>query len=439
MQINQTEIELGNAIEANIIARNINTRLSLIDLAKLKNHFGLDVIESGTRLENNNTLQSLRLKLYPRNTSVHQIPTISLAEYSTSPVSIKVIPAKTVNGTVSFESHYEPTSLWQRQQLTLTASITTPSKFARIEIDDFAQAGIEAYKIPTTTVKLDNGQYKLTSGWHLYPLTAGKHHLFPPSVNYRLSGKIQRRFFPDDISINVKQLPSYIPPLMPVGKLSIDSHVTPDNTWDIRFSSTKILPTTLASLSVPLTNIADITFGEVTSDLVENNYYQHLPLQFKHSGLYTLPEFSIKYFNPENGKIEAQHSSEITVLFIAPWLKIVLLLIVAFILYKLIILVINKISAIIVHKKIKNRIIHRSLNARSPYELHDILKQYAAHLRWGNNLPLSRWLTCWSEHYSDCSANEIINELSIACYAKNREKNTQDILNNKIYNLLLCK
>jgi len=428
--------ELGNPIPARIVARDIQNNLSLIDISNLKKDFGVEIIESASKLEGNVNIQTLVLKLYPRNIGVISIPALRFNEQVTTPLNLNIKPAKANHGTVQIETSYSASSVWQRQQLTLLASVITPSKFAIIELDKYTQTGVEAYTLPVTKQTLANGQYKITTGWKLYPLISGKQTFIPPSLNYRLNGKIQRKFFPPSNVVNVRKLPSYIPPLMPVGELSFNSTVTPDYLWRIEFFSKDILPLTMSSLSVPLERITTIPTGNVSIDTGSDNRYTHnIALKPAGSGIYTLPELDFITFNPTTGKIQTQRIVTKEIIFINTWLKVILVLLGALITYRLLSHLIKYIQRLILHRKQKNKIISAILIAKSPNELHSLLNQYAEIQKWGKNLSLTQWAAYWYR-FKNISADVVINELSLACYAKHFEHSHQDNLNKSIYALI---
>ena len=429
---NSNQVEIGEPIVINIIAKNIEDKLSSIDISDLKNNFGLEVIESANKVDGNTAIQELKLKLYPRQTGLLTIPELSFGEYKTLPLELMVNQA----GTLLFESSYNMTSAWQRQQIILSTSVITPSKFARIELADFTHIGAEIYKLESNQIKLPDGRFKLTASWKLFPLISGKQTFFAPSVNYRLSGKVQRKFFPAVSSIFIKPLPSYIPPLMPVGNLKINSYVSPDNTWVVEFSSSDISPNTLSSLSVPIESITNIKFGEITtSSKLFRSITHTIPLLFEDSQLIELPGLVFRTFNPTTGKIMTLRTEKQAVMFISTWLKIFLSLLAIFMAYKLISISFTFIRKSIARKQEERVIIKSILDATSPQELHLILNKYAAIKKWGDNLPLSQWSIIWS-HYHKTSADKLINELSLACYSRNYSDISQTMLNRKIYNLI---
>ena len=79
--------------------------------------------------------------------------------------------------TLKFSFSMSASSIWQRQQIIMATHIVTYSKFATIKLDDFIQEGFESYKLKSSREDLGNGMYRLTAGWAIYPLIAGKQNI----------------------------------------------------------------------------------------------------------------------------------------------------------------------------------------------------------------------------------------------------------------------
>jgi len=428
----RNKVEIGKSINISILAKNISNNLSSIDISSLKNDFGIEVVESANKLDGKNSIQELKLNLYPRQTGLLTIPELNFGEYKTLPT--KLIVNKAI--ALQFEASYDTDTAWQRQQIILNTTVITPSKFARLELDDFSQTGVEAYKLKSNQIKLPGGRFKLSASWKLFPLLSGQQSFYAPSVNYRLSGKIQRRFYPPVKTLVIKTLPSYIPPLMPVGNLKVSSHVSSNNIWTLSFSGSDISPSSLSSLSVPTGKITDIKFGDITTSRELYKGISHnIPLLFNESQITEIPSLVFRSFDPATGKIVTQQTEKQTIVFISTWLKIMLLLSATLILYKLISVALIYVRKIISRKQKERTIINSILKAKSPQELHLILNKYAAIKNWGSNLSLSQWSEIWSRHQNK-SSEKLINELSLACYAKKNSSASQTILNRKVYNLI---
>ena len=442
-------VELGEPINATITAKDIKQNLASIDIRSLEENFGVYVIESANRSENNINIQELKIALYPNNIGKDEIPSVVLGKYKSVSVPITILAARENTQTLEFSSSLSASSIWQRQQIVMTTHVVTHSKFANIKLDDFIQEGFESYKLKSSRQDLGNGMYRLSSGWAIYPLIAGKQNLNFPAVNYRLGGKVQRKFIPTNVQLNVRKLPSYIPPLMPVGKISIDSFITADldnadksHTISVNISSKTVLPTTLPNLPQNYILNSNINIGEITSNrmLVEKNNIsstsiQHrIPISFNSSGIYYFPELALKYFDVKSGRIVTAIGNPINTLILLPWLRNSLLIIILVILIKIIIFANKRIHVFLQLRKERKRIIEATLTARSPHELHKLLNKYAHTYNWGDNMTLNNWLAAW-ENNKHSTAKTLIDKLSFACYSGQ----PQVSLNQDVFLLLSSK
>ena len=431
------------------MAKDINQNLASINIKNLEENFGVYVIESANKSENNINIQELKIALYPNSIGKDEIPSVIFGRYKSSAVPITVLAAKENTQTLEFSSSISASSIWQRQQIIMTTHIVSHSKFATIKLDDFIQEGFESYKLNTSREDLGNGMYRLSSGWAIYPLIAGTPKINFPAVNYRLRGKIQRKFIPANARLNVRKLPSYIPPLMPVGKISIASLIAAgshnadkSHTISVNISSNTALPTTLPNLPQNYILDSNISIGETTSNIIneeKNNIpstsVQHsVPIAFNSSGIYYFPELSLKYFDVTSGRIVTATGNSINTLILLPWLRISLIIIMLVILTRIIIAANKHITIFFQLRKERKRIIKATLTATSPHELHKLLNRYARTYNWGGNMTLNNWLAVWKKNRRS-AATEIIDRLSAACYSGEIPPN----LNQDVFLLLSSK
>jgi len=446
-----THSQIGKPLQINIIAKNIDQRMAAINLDKLKKDFGVYVIESSNRSGlNNSKVQELKVHLYPQHTGIFEIPSLTLENYSSTASSVTILPALEDNNIITFSSSSNSVSVWQRQQIIITSTVLTQSRFASIHAEDFFHKGVESYTLESTREDLGNGQFRLTSSWVLYPLIAGEYNFNFPSINYRLRGKVQRKFIPGDIKISVKELPPYIPPLLPVGKIEInkkiikgDSFINNKYLLSIRISSDDSLISTLPNLPHDYLLDEDIIVGESLSrsttslkdNLFRNTINHHVPVTFVASGMYQVPAISYKYFEPSTGKIITIKIPVQDLFILSTWLKI--LLIIFLILISIAALIFTKNYALSIYKqrRTRNRINNLVLKATSPHELHYLLNEYSKAHRWRENMTLKNWLITW-ERKKGPSINNAIKDLSKACYAKGDDVCKQSVLNEKLYQFL---
>ncbi|MCK4744267.1 MAG: BatD family protein [Sulfuriflexus sp.] len=442
-------VEIGKPLHITITAKNIDKNLASINIERLEENFGVYVIESSNKSENNIKIQELEIALYPHNIGKDNIPPITLGRHKSLTVPITILAAKENKQTLKFSSSISSSSIWQRQQIIMTAHVITHSKFANIKLDDFIEEGFESSKLEPVREELGSGMYRLTSGWLIYPLVAGKKNITFPAVNYRLKGKVQRKFIPSNIQLNIRELPSYIPPLMPVGEIIIESNITtgsdnPDksHTVTVNISSDSALPSTLPNLPQNYILESTIHIGETSSNIInveKNNssntsIHHRLPISFTSSGIYHFPALTLKYFDVESGRIITATGKPITGLILLPWLKASLLIIAIIILAKIIVIANKMIRDFSQLRKRRKHIITATLTAKSPHELHQLLNKYANTYNWGNNMTLSSWLISW-EKSRHSTAKVLIDRLSAACYSGEIPPN----LNQDIFLLLSSK
>jgi len=445
-----THSQIGKPLQINIIASNIEQRMATINLDKLKKDFGVYVIESSNKSGvNNSKVQELKVHLYPQHTGIFEIPSLSLGKYSSTASSVSILPALEDNDIITFSSSSNSVSVWQRQKIIITSTVLTQSRFASIHAEDFFHKGVESYTLESTREYLGNGQFRLTVSWILYPLIAGEYHINFPSINYRLRGKVQRKFIPEDIKISVKELPPYIPPLLPVGKIEVNRNMIKDDSFidnkyllSIQISSDDALISTLPNLPHDYLLDEDIIVGEssrrtttLKDNLFSNTINHHIPVTFVATGMYQVPAISYKYFEPSTGKIVTIKIPVQDLFILSTWSKILLIIFLIPLTITTLILIKNYALSIYKQRRSRNKVINSVLKATSPYELHYLLNEYSKAHRWKENMTLKNWLITW-EREKGPSINNAIKDLSEACYAKDNDVCKQKVLNKKLYQFL---
>jgi len=451
LSVDNNEVQLGKPIQATITAHNIKLNLSGIKTEALQKNFGVYVIENSTKFNaDKSEIQYLVVSLYPQRSGDFEIPALKLGRYSTKPLSVTVLPAIEDNTELNFSTSISSLSTWQRQQVIVTTSVITASKFAKITLDDFSYNGIESYALAASRTELNDGKYRLTAGWVLYPFNNGIQNINLPSVDYRLKGKVQRKFIPQNVLLDVKALPPYIPPLMPVGKITVNKSISQNTSGsgsthilDVSISSKHALPSSLPSLPRDYIVDGDITTTKTTSTLTTppantgfSSSIQHrMPISFNASGSYQFPELVYKYFEPSSGKIVTIKNESINIIILSPLLKLVLTIALIIILVKILTTAIRYISAYLQRRNRRIIIINSVLDAQSPQELHRLLNEYAKTYRWKENMTLEKLQATWQANKKS-SSHEPLNELSRACYSAKWDRNNLPELNRKIYSLL---
>ena len=413
----QNTQQLGYAFNATLIATGSKSNLSEIDLAPLRKNFGILVKEysSVDKGQHNSSQQQLSMELYPRRTGIINVPSLLFAASHSSSFEVDVLQAKTANGPINIEYKLSTTQPWQRQQVLLTVALTTPDKFSRIDVEN-PQITHSEFKAITVSKETLSNAIQLTSGWAIFPLESGAQTTSFPAVLYHTQGIIERRFYPPEIQLNVKSLPNYIPPLMPVGKIDINSSVNAKpllntgNTynWEIHLHSNELLSRFLPPILRQIQSNADIDFlstessrnDVINSTSATGEVIHRIRFKALSNGKITLPKIRVQYFDPVKGRvIHINHNPESLWSLAIYWQAIIglLLLLTVFKLVKY-----TWLSAKEAHRK-RNSMNMAMLNIRDASngaQLWDALHMIAKAESWPENMSMGKWNEYWNDTYT---------------------------------------
>jgi hypothetical protein len=451
--LTKTRVEYGKALRAELFLVGADSDdqagrqpidLEQIDLAPVRERFGIVTRDDPDWVEDRRwpgeEVQRLRMRLYPLTTGKLTIPSLNLGGLQTKAQVIEVRPAAIDGHQITFHRHLSTTEPWQRQQVILWTEVSTPEAFVRLTVDeDWQPPGFDLVPLPLTKHPSPTGQGNILGiGWLLFPLLPGEHHLDPPAIGYRVSGHIERRFYPGITTLQVKALPPYVPPTMPVGRPTLVSRVEPSGPlptgslayWNLSLSSDALPPRRLPPIrgqirgqgqsSDELTFLAEKVERTTTPD--QQGIHGSLRLQYPfkplRNGRLQLPELQLDWFDPETGRLQRLHHQAPR-----PWvyhqqglwlLAAGLLLVVGWLLWRLIGLVTRSWRRRSAHRRLMAAMAQES----SPYGLRLRLRQLAKLEGWTDNLSLQQWSLRWRHFYKvDDDFDEVIGRLSDSCYS----------------------
>ena len=259
--IDKIEVQFGHHLDALLYGVNLTNKLIDIDLGDLNDSFGINVVETTDKSDDSRwpgqVVQLMTMELFPRKTGNLEIPQLMLEGLKSNAINISVIPGrnKVDDNELKIITNYKISSVkpWEREQIIIEAEIKTSDKYAHIQFDALNIPGFEVYSFHEKNRKLihkgiDYNSMKVR--WILFPLISGQHIIDIPAIEYHKYGKkIRTYYFPKQV-INVTPLPTYIPPTMPVGKVSISSSLEknlslyPDTMhyWDIHITGFGVSP-----------------------------------------------------------------------------------------------------------------------------------------------------------------------------------------------------
>ena len=446
--IEQDKQQLGYAFKAKIIATDSNDNLSSIDLTPLQKDFGVIVNEYSGANSNtkNGSQQQLSIELFPRRTGLIHIPALLLSSASSRPTEVEVLPAIGASGPINIEYNVSTSQPWQRQQVLLTVQVTTPDRFSRLETKAPQSADSEFRRITPSKELLPNAT-RLKTGWSIFPLQSGAHTISLPAIHYHLQGSIERRFYLPEIQLNVKPLPDYIPPLMPVGRVLIDSKIDADtllNTgdvynWTIRLHSTELLTHLLPPVLRQINSSNNINFRTTASERREiinfsgsNGEVIHtIPFQSLTTGGVNLPIIRVQYFDPTTGRVTVINHSPEKIWSLAIFWQFLIVIMILFAVTFIAKVLWRLLSRLQRKSRSMNEAILSIREAPNPESLRNSLRLISKAESWSENTSLNKWGKQWDSHYSP-SIVAVVEELSDIYYANSSNdliKLKNDILN----------
>ena len=220
----KTESVIGRPIRIDLYAISLKEKISEINLRPLKHNFGVvtDYIISETTDKRwpGKSIQILKLKLYPRKTGKIIIPRISSDGIHTTEKTLNIIKGKPDLPEIKFSKK----TPFERQQIIVTFTVNSTESTSRLSLMDTIESrNFESIKLPFKRYKIKPGVYQLQIGLSLSALKSGSLSLELPPIEYSVSGVSRKKFYSPIKDINFKPLPSYLPPTIPVGKVSIQS------------------------------------------------------------------------------------------------------------------------------------------------------------------------------------------------------------------------
>ena len=432
----KTESELGRPIRVELIAVSVKEKLSEINLEPLTEHFGVitDYFTADTQDSRwpKQTLQVLNLKLYPRQAGNIVIPSLSLGKFTSKETIVNVSSGE--NGTPQIK--LSARSPYERQQFTVQVTVQSTQLSARLSISVNEKIkGFESTPLSFKRLKQKDGRYLLQIGWALSALNKNIQRIELPAIEYSVSGVLRKRFYLPVQEIKVKQLPAYLPPTIPVGKVLLSSKLSKTGLfktdsiiyWHLQLkgnvgNSYQLPPVlrqiksndTIKFFPVNSKRSRIISEGNSTSTVTHI-----IPLKVLTSGAIKLPEINTQYFDPANGKLIKTTLATTSVFALSVFWQ-------AFILIAVIIATVYLFKILFktgqrIHYSKQQRKLALNLLQTNPKitEIRAALKLLAKAEYWTENMSLTQWSKSWSNKYkTDVTFNPLINNISQACYSE---------------------
>ena len=333
--VDRSELTTDEHLVLTLSLFNSDTRLRAqgvnpnIDLTVLADDFDIGTPRNKTNYNvfrnRGRATSSLEVELFPKTTGTFTIPTFSVDNTSTQTINIKVLDSKYSNAPLAFsKAGVNHTSVWQHQQLVAyidtyyRTELESAKLGGNIELEPRPLEVHEHYRLPASerTEQHHGFTYQVKrASWAIFPLDSGILSIYLPDTWIVTTNQEKLRLPHQTIKVDVKALPTQLAANTLIGKpsISLESVQKSDtvgniNSWRIKIessSSFKSLPATLQfdtpdDLTLFVDNKNDDR--EDKSDGVKQIGYYNLTAIAKNQGQYQLPDISLDYFDPSNGK-----------------------------------------------------------------------------------------------------------------------------------------
>jgi len=337
--------------------------------------------------------------------------------------------------------------VWQREPVTVTLEVVSNDTLSRLDSKKFEQDGftILAYE---QQIKEEKNKQILRLKWAVFPLmldnNTKKVEILLPRIRYRPSSGRPITLDLKALSLTVKPLPLYVPPPMPVGKVSLQSEWNHGRfiyskklfNWSVISKSLNVAPQTLPALSRYFKNTEELTFlpfrksSKIEKKQQGINTHQHyqIPIKAVAVGRLNLPNIAVQYFNPETGLIEKTSISIPVVMVINHWLLAILgfalLLLLAFVWLK----AISRVKGILKRRTQIKQALQALKSANSYSKIQSALMQYALAKKGKNNISLGQFVKSCDLNKKDQLALEaLIEKLQLSEFSLRENKQSTKI------------
>lgn len=415
----QTTIEYGKSLTLNLNLRKpYSNNLSTI-LKPLKDLFNYEI----TPLAENNELIEYKIKVYPTAVGKLVIPSLKWNNFKSKPIYIKIeAPSSFNNQPIEVVINKLKLNPWVREQVKILITVISTDKNIILDRKNLHTKGVDSYLVPQSTIPFkqnDNTQYKHTIGWNVFFLYEQKNKLRLPEIEYIKDGVPRYKFHFPAAKFNVKALPIYISPVIPVGYIEVNAKYLELPDLLLQPGSTSIIQYSLRGTGVPAKWLPSLSqkYNLNTRNTIQ---FSHLKTTLNHNvqntdligiktvdiaftplanGLTDFETLNLQYFEPKSGVLKTIRYEHNKLLVLYWFLQLILFIALTFLAVyafmkstKLLIIISNN----YIHKYRCKKIL---FNAISSVEIIRALNEFSISQHWSENLSLYQWLNKFESKY----------------------------------------
>lgn len=335
-------------------------------------------------------------------------------------------------------------SVWQRQQVLITLTVKTDDPFSRLEIDDFHQKGFVISPFEQQRIEKDN-TVLLIMKWVIFPFISGKHTLQLPEILYRPNGGRKQPLDLKALSLQVRKLPVYVPPTMPVGGIRLQSQweeswlTTPHNLleWQIQVDGKGVVQQTMPPITRQLISTPSLQFlpTQNTHELIRldqgiNSQLKYkIPLKMTRSGKLNFPSIKVQFFEPISGKLQTAQLTPPFVLSINKWVLglLILLILASFSIF--LIFLFRVLRKRLIRFAQRKRALKQLAQAVNYQQIRDALNQFSIAHGWQENGSLTSFLANWKNTFgNNPTLSNVFDKLQAHEFSKNNDDELKNII-----------
>ncbi len=315
VSISKTDKQWGQFLRVTLHYRG-PMMLEDIDLQTWRQLMAVDVDDQySDEDDNGNPIQVLQLRLHPRATGNFQLPSLKLGTAQSQAIDINISPPVIKNLPVKVDWQISTLSPWQREAVLIRVQVHTDDYAAHIKLDTPEHKQFLSRVLKTEHQILADGSHQFNTGWVLYPIDSGLLEMDLPPVRYQIAGSDRRQFFLPLQKLQVKALPNYLPPTLPVGKLNVSSQTSHDKEgngkWLLSIKTDALIPYGVPELDTQLATISEQDIANVVIKYTrQSNYSDYADLSLYSSPMpnWLLPfgkdlKLRLRFFDTESGRL----------------------------------------------------------------------------------------------------------------------------------------
>ncbi len=310
LKLKQTEIERGRAFRGTLYYEGASSDRPA-DLGPWEADFAIERSSFSANESDGVIHSSEDLRLYPRSSGDLLLDRISHGGAIMAAIPVRVRPLRQ-NG-ISGDPVLTPPPASVQVGSPIPVSVTAPllDPANRVSAEAWQPRGFVVESLPPRHGKQGDVPV-ITLRWQLFATTKGRYRLDLPAIKEKGNG--HWRFHLPLMPIEITPLPSYLPPSLPIGRLSVSSRtlrIDDRRLWEVTLHSPGLLddqPWGLQSALARATGVDPALIRPFDSRLDADGIHHkrwRLPIPRGHFDLLHGPEITLRYFDPATQQVES--------------------------------------------------------------------------------------------------------------------------------------